>query len=823
MPRDYAKEKFWGLEALAANPRLPWIHPIVNFFLEYQENKNIAPASFIDIGEYEGPDLRLSGLKLIETKVKPILAPFLPLYGAKIKVVSPNVFTQWKTNNETLSPHVADDLCTHITTMLSNSPNNAIAIRRAFHYRDAKSIPGGPTANNLHSTDLAMEKINEMYRWADGQKLGQREDASISLFLQEWLDPPNIEFAQGDVKKLPAGGDAYVEIINPDGGIIIHVRASLGDNSAVNFRHREIDEYRILYMPPTEENSAGTVRIINTKIAPQKTEMILQRSTTPPPKLHAQQLTFNKTDSNYYSVAINPSTGVAETLFNDLDLYRVAYTVGLLYHTEKKPFKVEFTKSTWTLASHQNLTSVAILEATPFDIPEQNNNLKTHHTGLLRGIIDTVEDIDLIKEKLSRNIWPENAPMIYLTPQFVNSIIENKAEIVEKLKQIGRRLIVLDSLAHTAHKTREIEGAHTVFHIEPTLLDIGLAYDIQQRGATYVADRNISQIEHNVPKPPRLITIRAANATGETKPENIGGKAAGIAKLERHGFLTPAYSLTLTRTFFEEIIAANNLTKLMSDAITSQSATQLQAVFNKISPNLKTIPHMREIDQIINAEAERVQSNPTIIPNLASFRSNAPFEDRRGAPFAGMLDSILNISVKDKSAIEQAILKVIKSHFDPNIATYIFNNFKTSDRQDILTHLHANILVQPMIKAVSSGTLFGRDTSGERAHEIVLIEANPGVSGVVDNDKARPRLTVKYDTRQREFAGITLWDGKSQNILTKQDLWDSKYHDFILSYQETKNLVLLAERMRHELHAPQDAEWALTENGTIIVLQSRPL
>jgi hypothetical protein len=40
---------------------------------------------------------------------------------------------------------------------------------------------------------------------------------------------------------------------------------------------------------------------------------------------------------------------------------------------------------------------------------------------------------------------------------------------------------------------------------------------------------------------------------------------------------------------------------------------------------------MREIHQIINAEAERVQSNPTIIPNLASFCSNAPFEDM-GAP-----------------------------------------------------------------------------------------------------------------------------------------------------------------------------------------------
>jgi hypothetical protein len=44
---------------------------------------------------------------------------------------------------------------------------------------------------------------------------------------------------------------------------------------------------------------------------------------------------------------------------------------------------------------------VAILEATPFDIPEQNNKLKTHHTGLLRGIIDTVEDIDLIRKAQS--------------------------------------------------------------------------------------------------------------------------------------------------------------------------------------------------------------------------------------------------------------------------------------------------------------------------------------------------------------------------------------------------------------------------------------
>jgi hypothetical protein len=98
--------------------------------------------------------------------------------------------------------------------------------------------------------------------------------------------------------------------------------------------------------------------------------------------------------------------------------------------------------------------------------------------------------------------------------------IENKAEIVENSKQIGRRLIVLDSLAHTAHKLWNWRSQCFLSN-QPAWY--WLAYDIQQRGATHVADRNISQIEHNVPKP-----LDSSQSEPLMPPEKLNQKTSAV-------------------------------------------------------------------------------------------------------------------------------------------------------------------------------------------------------------------------------------------------------------------------------------------------------
>lgn len=782
----------------------------------------VLPKSLMPIGEYYGSSPRLTGFHLVHQEVVPRLANTLPLQEAHIRVIHPHLYEECKANGFKFTESRRRAIAAEIQPQIDGSPNGSIALRRSFHVPGAKKIPGGPTANELHSADGAVTKLEEMFRWAHEQGLDTHEGAEITCFVQDWLDL-DLLAAQGDVSKLTAGGDAIIETVNPDGGIIIRIRVCLGENSAVNLGHPEIDEYRVLYMPPSKEFPAGTSRIITTKITPQKNVMLLQRSTPPPAELQAVKLTDNRVDSEIYRVHIDHTTGIAQLLLSDPDIHRIALASGILYHSQKTPFKLEFTKSQWPKPSG-NLTSIAILEAIPWPIPEINGQTQNLHSGILRANISTIADIIELQKHLRE--FHEDEPLIHLNPAFILQINTRLGrKMLERLKQIGRRLTIVAQLSDTDHKVNELSEAHTVHPIQTTLLDTGIRYDIFQKGTIRWAKRSERQ-KGRIRKLSRMMTIQQAIAEGRQSPDDIGGKASGLARLIENGFNTPAFSITLTKSFFEELIQVNGIQKLIVEANNSRSIRHLTRVFGEILEKINSIPNIRPITNGLKAACKNIDQadKEDVIPHEVSVRSNANFEDRRGAPFAGKLETVPHVDVRNTEMVRNAILKVIRSYFNPQNARAIFDDFRASDRKDVLFHLNGSVLFHPMYRAHSSGTLFGREKAGQRRHNIVVINANRGTGGGVESTPNRESLTVKYDTDLRRFEGITHHtEGNVDDAIEPDQLYDTPNHRRILTYKEAKMAIVLAEYMTDQLHSAQDAEWLITPSDKIIFMQARDI
>ncbi|BBH69165.1 phosphoenolpyruvate synthase [Actinoplanes sp. OR16] len=154
-------------------------------------------------------------------------------------------------------------------------------------------------------------------------------------------------------------------------------------------------------------------------------------------------------------------------------------------------------------------------------------------------------------------------------------------------------------------------------------------------------------------------------------------------------------------------------------------------------------------------------------------RSSATGEDSPGVSFAGQHDTVLGAG--DVDAIVAAVEKCWASVRSERAVAY-------RERHGLGEPLMA-VVVQRMVTAARAGVLFTADpVSGRRDGMLVEAAAGPG-SGVVDGSAEVQRYSPEAGTALRE----------------------------------------LGERMRALFGTPQDVEWAEDADGTLWVLQSRPI
>ena len=206
-----------------------------------------------------------------------------------------------------------------------------------------------------------------------------------------------------------------------------------------------------------------------------------------------------------------------------------------------------------------------------------------------------------------------------------------------------------------------------------------------------------------------------------------------------------------------------------------------------------------------------------------SVRSSALVEDRPEHSFAGQFKSVLNVTSFD--GLKEALREVIASNYSARSISYRLHAGLSLARHDMA------VLCQRMVQPKSAGILFTIDPALSESGRMLISAVNglgvQAVDGSAPADIYRP-LREGMDTGpMSDWAQIAEKThraaARAEGGLEQRELSETERNLPVLSEEEIRALVRLGRRMESLIGRPQDIEWAISEQGDFLLLQSRDI
>ncbi|MEP6733395.1 MAG: PEP/pyruvate-binding domain-containing protein [bacterium] len=263
----------------------------------------------------------------------------------------------------------------------------------------------------------------------------------------------------------------------------------------------------------------------------------------------------------------------------------------------------------------------------------------------------------------------------------------------------------------------------------------------------------------------------------ETPLEKIGGKAHTLGRLMRAGVRVPP-GFVLTTEALEAHLAEAQLGERIASA--PDAATIRSLVMEAPLPDALR-------DELFARAESLLTKGPVVV------RSSAVGEDSDAASFAGQLDSVLH--VRDEAMLEHAVLTCWASFWSDRAVFY------RSARGMVAGGM--GVIVQQQVDACAAGVMFTDDGGSALLAEYTSGLGDALVSGAID--PARIRIDRVTSAVQQEGERIPDADV------------------VVMAPTGIASLLDAALKLERVLGAPQDVEWAMTADGTLFIVQSRPI
>ncbi|TVQ58702.1 MAG: phosphoenolpyruvate synthase [Spirulina sp. DLM2.Bin59] len=301
-----------------------------------------------------------------------------------------------------------------------------------------------------------------------------------------------------------------------------------------------------------------------------------------------------------------------------------------------------------------------------------------------------------------------------------------------------------------------------------------------------------------------IVYLRDKYRESEALVTPMGPKARAIADLLHRGWLVPPGFVITPAAFW--------------DSLTQTEAAALQVLMQTPRPPLTAAQVL--LEDLTPSEAvqgELLQALADLFPYGGQFAVRSSPLDEHGA--AGQLTTVLSVAPPDLAA---KIATVWRSAYQESLLL---------DRQrhgQLRLPQPPAVLIQQMLHPVAAGVAFGADpVTGRR--NLIVINALYGLGirlGAGESAADTFYLNRQGEMLQRQIVRKAI--AHRPNPMGKSGIFPTPIPDALrlapaISDQQARAIAQLVRRAGQHFGIPQDIEWAITENGQIYLLQSRPI
>ncbi|MBW2646164.1 MAG: pyruvate, water dikinase [Deltaproteobacteria bacterium] len=328
------------------------------------------------------------------------------------------------------------------------------------------------------------------------------------------------------------------------------------------------------------------------------------------------------------------------------------------------------------------------------------------------------------------------------------------------------------------------------------------------------------ELAHKKGEPPGEL-ILPLEAVDKTMADQVGTKMANLGEVKNRLGLPVTEGFVITSSAYERFMKYRDLQEEINRRIQflePANIARLHEASADIQQLIINAPLPPGLEDAITRAYTELMAKVGEGVNV-SLRSSALGEDTKNASFAGQYRSVLNVN-QDHLIISYK--EVLASKYSVPATAYRLNKgFRDED-------IAMCVGCMAMVNAEAGGVMYSVDPGNIR-HEYIIINAVRGLGKSVVDGSITPDVFVlskddPKDIFKKEIAPQSqkLVCDAAEGICLMKVVGEEESGPAITE-EQVALLGELALRLEEHFGDPQDIEWALESNGSISILQSRPL
>lgn len=317
---------------------------------------------------------------------------------------------------------------------------------------------------------------------------------------------------------------------------------------------------------------------------------------------------------------------------------------------------------------------------------------------------------------------------------------------------------------------------------------------------------------------PMAMHLKAVN---RNTVDQVGSKMANLGEIGNQIHIKVPNGFVITAPAYRRFMQYNDLQSEIDRRIQSANVERLDELYG-LSAAIQqliigaTLPEV--LKEAILLHYHRLEQETGKGTTLA-MRSSALGEDIFGASFAGQYRSELNVSGEN---ISQAYKEIVASKYSPQAMTYRLNRgIRDEDVAMCVGCLR-------MVDAVSGGVVYSKNPLNASDDAVIIYSVwglpKPVVDGSTPVDlfvvsRGDPLALRRKDIPRKNQKFVCYPD----EGVCRMDLSGEKSEQPSLSDEKAKEIARIAIQLEKYYRHPQDIEWGIEPDGTVVVFQCRPL